>query len=1274
MSEPADGPNNAVDTEQKNVRDQLKRLEWMLSGKPLPDSDARPETYGQDYGDLTALNRDGLILKSIGRERLARFANDYLELLGTSSAIYEANGDYALGIFSSGWCRMLDCASRRLCDTPDNAEALGSGQWLCHESCWTECCKRAIAEGAPVDVACHGGLRISAVPILANGKAVGAINFGYGDPPKDPETLQKVAKAYQLDNGDLVRAAGAYDSRPPFIIELAKKRLHATAGLIGSMIETKLAQEALCERESFINAVMEHLPIGIAVNSVDPGVEFSYMNGEFPKIYRTTKEALARPDAFWDVVYEDPGFREKIKNKVVEDVNSGDPHRMNWEDVPFTRNGQGPFYICARNIPLEDKSMMISTVWDVTDRKQTEEALRRSEETLRTTLNSIGDAVVSTGIDGCVASMNPVAESLTGWTQQEAAGQPLETVFRIINEQTRQPVASPVTTVLKSGLIVGLANHALLIARDGREIPIADSGAPIRNDAGEITGVVLVFRDQTSERAAREALEESEARFRGIYNTIATGVARVSLDFHIQAANQAYCTMLGYTEQELIGKHFKEISDPEIIEDNLKKQHQLAKGHIDHYRMEKTFIHKDGSKRYGLLDANLIRDAQGKPAYFLGSVVDITERKQAEEKLEIQYRLLKIAGDTAAFGGWDVELKTNISTWSDAVADIHEVPHGYAPPVEEGINFYAPEWRAKITEVFSACAEKGIPYDEEMEIITSKGKRVWVRTIGRAMKDPKGSIIKVQGSFQDITEYKRQEDNLCQSEERHRLLADNTLDVIWVMSMDARFTYVNPAVRAMFGFAPDEWIGTGLWEHCDERHFAWMKTLIEQETAKGPDQPGVIFETQMLRRDGSVIAVEIHGQVIFDDRNRPVSLQGVTRDITDRKRAEAERDKMQAQLLQSQKMESVGRLAGGVAHDFNNMLGVIIGNAELALDRMPPDDPLHADLQEILDAAGRSTDITRQLLAFARKQTIAPRALNLNDTVEGMLKMLRRLIGEDINLTWQPGPGPMPVFMDPSQLDQILANLLVNARDSIGGVGKVTIETAGVRFDTEYCADHAGFMPGEFIMLAVSDDGCGMDRKTLDTIFEPFFTTKGVGKGTGLGLSTVFGIVRQNDGFINVYSEPDRGTTFRIYLARHEEEAGKVADRDVTEIPAGRGETVLILEDEASILKLATRMLEKQGYTVLAAAAPGEAEALAKEHAGGIQLLITDVVMPEMNGRDLAQSLKTHYPALKVLFMSGYTANVIAHHGVLDKGVNFIQKPFSSRELSLKVRKALGGE
>jgi len=394
-----------------------------------------------------------------------------------------------------------------------------------------------------------------------------------------------------------------------------------------------------------------------------------------------------------------------------------------------------------------------------------------------------------------------------------------------------------------------------------------------------------------------------------------------------------------------------------------------------------------------------------------------------------------------------------------------------------------------------------------------------------------------------------------------------------------------------------------------------------------------------------------------------------------RKQSETEKVQLEDQLRHAQKMESVGRLAGGVAHDFNNMLSVIIGHANLTLMQLEPGQPIYTSMEEILGAAERSADLTRQLLAFARKQTIAPKVLDLNLVVSGIFNMLKRLIGEQIELVWNNQEGLWPVKVDPSQIDQILANLCVNASDSIAGGGKIFIEAGNSVVDDAICACHPGFLPGEYLRLSVGDNGCGMDKETRARIFEPFFTTKDPGAGTGLGLATVYGIVKQNGGFIYVYSEPGVGSSFAIYLPRH---LGKTGDLSRVAPPESEpapllsgGETILVVEDEAAILEVTTMILTRLGYRVLPAHTPGAALVLAKEHAGEIHLLLTDVVMPGMNGLELANKLQSLVPGLKRLFMSGYTADIIAHHGVLDEGLQFIHKPFSLTALGAKVREVL---
>jgi len=479
----------------------------------------------------------------------------------------------------------------------------------------------------------------------------------------------------------------------------------------------------------------------------------------------------------------------------------------------------------------------------------------------------------------------------------------------------------------------------------------------------------------------------------------------------------------------------------------------------------------------------------------------------------------------------------------------------------------------------------------------------------------------------------------------------------------------NTGAERLKGYSAEEIIG---------KHFSCFY-LEEERNAGTPEKElkKAVAEGQTvevgcrIRKDGTTYWAEVRITPLYDELGKLRGFSKMVHDITEIKRIAVEKIKLEEQLQQAQKMESVGRLAGGIAHDFNNMLGVIIGHANLALMDLEPNQPLHVHLEEIRKAAERSAGLTRQLLAFARKQTVAPKVLDLNETVAGMLIMLKRLIGEDIDLNWQPGKDVWLVKVDPSQIDQILANLCVNACDSIADVGKINIQTSNSVIDEAYCALNAGFVPGEYVRLAVSDNGCGMDNETVAHIFEPFFTTKGVGEGTGLGLATVYGAVKQNNGFINVYSERGLGTTFTIYLPRHlgEAEQGRT-ERVVEPIQSGQ-ETILVVEDEPSILNITTLILTRQGYTVLAVNSPGEAIRLAEEFAGKISLLITDLVLPEMNGRDLAKKLQSLNPHLKCLFMSGYAYDLIDHQGVVDEGVQFIKKPFTMTDLAAKVREVL---
>ncbi|MEJ2157254.1 MAG: response regulator [Desulfobacteraceae bacterium] len=518
---------------------------------------------------------------------------------------------------------------------------------------------------------------------------------------------------------------------------------------------------------------------------------------------------------------------------------------------------------------------------------------------------------------------------------------------------------------------------------------------------------------------------------------------------------------------------------------------------------------------------------------------------------------------------------------------------------------------------------------------------------------------------QILREGKQAEKALAQSEAKMRNILDSVDEGFIVVDHRYRILSANKAFCDMAALDENEVIGRPCHGILHQSTLPCIE-MGEDCPVKSTFRSGRVHSTLHIHphESGTQRYFELKSYPIVDASDTVTSVIETVRDVT-------EKHKLQEQLVQSQKMESIGRLAGGVAHDFNNTLSIIIGYTELAMDQVDPIRPLFADLQEIRKAAERSAALTRQLLAFARKQTVVPRVLDLNKTVAGILKMLRPLIGEDIELDWRPGEGVWPVKMDPSQIDQILANLCVNARDAIAGIGRITIETASLSCGPIDCAQLQEIVPGEYVLLTVSDNGAGMGPDVLSKIFEPFFTTKEIGQGTGLGLATVYGIVKQNNGFIEACSEPGQGTTFKIYMPRHTATTtAAVQKSQPIDVPGG-DETILVVEDERSILKMAKSMLEKLGYRVLAASNPGEALRMANAYEGEINLLIVDVIMPEMNGRDLADEVVELHPEAACLFMSGYSGDIIAHHGLLSESVHFIQKPFSRQDLAVKVREIL---
>lgn len=780
-----------------------------------------------------------------------------------------------------------------------------------------------------------------------------------------------------------------------------------------------------------------------------------------------------------------------------------------------------------------------------------------------------------------------------------------------------------------------------------------------------IKGLIAVISEsgltKLKEIKNRKLIEISEKRHRSILKSAMDGYWLTDTEGRLLEVNDAYCSMSGYSEDELLTMR---VSDLEATEDSeLVAEHLQTVVLQESDRFESTHRRKDGTVFDIEVSIQFRPEKEGQCVCFLR---DITEQKKAEKDLKESEEDLKESQRIAHVGSWRLDLASNQVVWSEELYRMYGFdPASPPPPYSEHQKLFTPESWNRLSTALNNTKNSGIPYDLELETLQENGKQGWMWVHGEAVHDAMGVIVGLRGAARDITERKQTEAALKASEKKYQSLFENAQVALFRNRLsDGKVLEINERYAKMAGYSNKE--------DCMAEFNAadaWADPNGRKELLNILQKDGSVsdYETEIIRKDGAHIWISFSA-TIFPEQG---FLEGSIVEITERKRSEIQRKKLQAQLDQAQKMESVGRLAGGVAHDFNNMLSIILGNAELIMADIDPSNPLATNLEEIYKAAQRSANLTRQLLAFARKQTIDPKILNLNHVLDDMIKMLKRLIGEDIDLTWQPAQNLRSVKIDPSQIDQILANLCVNARDAIKSVGKVTIETDNISFDEAYCKEHAGFNPGDYVMMAVSDDGSGMDKKTLDKLFEPFFTTKDIGQGTGLGLATVYGIVKQNNGFINVYSEPGEGTTFKIYLPVHSKPAVS-KQKDVKKISLTGNETILLVEDEEAILRMTKMMLERLGYTVLIASTPNEAISIVEvSNMNAIHLLMTDVVMPEMNGRDLSKKLLSMNPGLKCLFMSGYTANVIAHHGVLDTGVQFINKPFSRQDLATKVRAAL---
>ncbi len=787
------------------------------------------------------------------------------------------------------------------------------------------------------------------------------------------------------------------------------------------------------------------------------------------------------------------------------------------------------------------------------------------------------------------------------------------------------------------------------LRKDGTRFTARVSTSLFTDSLGRPGGIMASFWDLKAE----DLLAENERRYRELFEHISSGVAIYEAvddgrDFIFKDINPAGERISKVLRREILGKGLLEVfpgADDMGLFDALRR------------------VWKTGSSEY--LPAALYRDERfarrvKNQIYKLPSneivavFEDVTEQKRMEDDLRFMAMAVEYASDAIGMSTPEGRHYYQNKAFTELFGEVGE--HPLLTSVED------PGSGLEVLNTIKA----GNPWRGEIKARDKNGAICDILTRAYAIWDDTGTIQGLVGILTDITAQKRAGVKLREAQQLlEAAVAQSPSGLIIAKGPGLSIELANPASFALHGIDPQNPQAMSILQ----KYASWRACRPDGSPYSFEDLPlcRALYQGEIVHNKELILEyanevrhwVNVSAAPVKDDQGNIFAAILIFDDISSQKEAEAERANLQARLAQAEKMESIGRLAGGVAHDFNNMLMVIGGSAEIALQDLGPDHPVRTALTEISQAVARSAEITRQLLAFTRKQPRTPISLDLNEAIQGMVKMLRRLIGEHIELEWRLGEGLWTVFIDPSQVNQLLINLCVNARDAIRGGGRITVETGNMVLDETYCGVHEGLVPGEYVYFVVTDTGAGMDAVTRNSIFEPFFTTKEADKGTGLGMATVFGIVKQNNGFINVYSEPGLGTSVKIFLPRYRGAKKQVEKEAAIGIPGGAGETILFVEDEPSILKMGRRLLGRLGYRVLATCSPGEAIRMAREHDGDIDLLISDMIMPEMNGPELSKHIQALYPKSGVLYMSGYTAENIARHGLLNEGIHFVQKPFS---------------
>ena len=931
--------------------------------------------------------------------------------------------------------------------------------------------------------------------------------------------------------------------------------------------------------------------------------------------------------------------------------------------------------IHASPIRSGTRALLFSIIQDITERRNAEEALRRSESFMRAVLDSSPLGISVRSGEGRLMSCNEAWRriwAIPDMVVRDDMQRPRQGLKLDEQDDYIRPWWDEILRIYREGGRLTIPEVRTQGRRPGSAEWISQDFYAIPDDQGSVDRIVVITQDISERKHAEDALRLSQSRLASAVEMAHLGHWEYDVEADLFTFNDQFYKVLHTTTEEVGGLTMSladyqsrflhpEESHTVEMEDRLAR---MADSSDYTHQVEQRVRFADGDDGWISVRTYLQKDRAGRTTRTYGIIQDITERRRVEERLRETGRMVEEAQRLAKLGSYSLDVQSGLwqsSTILDGIFGIHE---GYTRDVAGWAAIIHPEEReAMVTYFLRDVLEADGEFDRQYRIVRlDDGETRWVHGRGVLGRGPDGQVVRMVGTIQDITERVQAEEALRRSEAHYRQFFEHDLTADYISTADGRLLDCNPAYVRLFGFESREQAlqtnTTVLYPDAGARH-AFLRQLNEKRHLE-------YQEVELRDLEGQPITVIMNVLGEFDGEDKLSRMQGYLFDITKHKQ-------LQQQFYQAQKMESIGRLAGGVAHDFNNLLTVINGHVDLMRAQVLPQDPLREHLDEVAGAGERAARLTRQLLAFSRRQVLQLEPVALNLIVNDLNKMLQRLIGEDIRLDTRLEKTLPAVMADAGQLEQVVVNLAVNSRDAMLEGGTLAISTQDVNVDAEFCRQHPPMTPGRYCLMEVSDTGSGMSLEVQSRVFEPFFTTKEKGKGTGLGLATVYGIVKQVGGYIWVTSEPGLGTTFQIFLPAVQAPAARHDPRSISNLLLKGSETVLVVEDEEMVRRLAVRMLTGQGYRVLEARNGREALALL-ETTPEVRLVLTDVIMPVMGGRELAESLQALPAPPEIIFMSGYTEDAVTRQGILQAGLHFIQKPFDLVTLLQRVRAILDGK